>query len=195
MQNSSVNQKTELVKLSVTLFLIAGIMAFFVALVNNITEPVIKHQNIQKNALALQEVLPEADEFITVYYPEKSVNDVEVLGVYRSNNDVGYCVKVGPRGYGGTIEMIVGFDKAGTVKGVKIVSMSETSGIGTKINESDFINRFIGKNTTVVGDKKGLEKNTVQIISGATKSSKAFIKGINVAIDIASKLAGGGFIG
>ncbi len=195
MQNSSVNQKTEFVKLSVTLFLIAGIMAFLVALVNNITAPVISKQNAQKNALALQEVLPEANEFTSVYYPTKSVDDVEIMAVYRSNNDVGYCVKVGPRGYGGTIEMIVGFDKAGAVTGVKIVSMSETSGIGTKINEPEFINNFIGKTTTVTGDNKVTDKNTVQIISGATKSSKAFIRGMNVAIDIASKLAGGGFVG
>ncbi len=195
MQKSSVNQKIEFVKLSVTLFLIAGIMAFLVALVNNITKPVITQQNNQKNALALQEVLPEAEQFTAVYYPKKSVDDVEIMGVYRSSNDVGYCVKVAPRGYGGTIEMIVGFDNFGAVKGVKIVSMSETSGIGTKINEPDFIENFIGRTQTVIGDKKVTDKNTVQIISGATKSSKAFIRGMNVAIEIGSQLAGGGFVG
>ena len=91
MKNSSENSKTEFLRLSFTLFLIAGIMAFLVALVNNITAPVISLQNSQKNALALQEVLPEANDFTSVYYPQKSVNDVEILGVYRSNNDVGYC--------------------------------------------------------------------------------------------------------
>ena len=195
MQNSCKNQKTEFFKLSVTLFLIAGVMAFLVALVNNITAPVISLQNAQKNSAALQAVLPEADGFTSVYYPKTAENDVEILGVYKSNNNVGYCVKVGPKGYGGTIEMIVGFDAVGAVTGVKIVSMSETSGIGTKIAEDNFINNFIGKTTQVVGDKKVSDKNTVQIISGATKSSKAFINGMNVAIDIASKLAGGGFVG
>ena len=110
MQNSSVNQKTEFVRLSITLFLIAGIMALLVALVNNITAPVISQQNYQKTTEALQAVLPEADEFVAVYYPVKSVNDVSIKNVYRTKNDVGYCVKVAPRGYGGEIEMIVGFD-------------------------------------------------------------------------------------
>ena len=195
MQNSSVNQKTEFVKLSVMLFLIAGIMAFLVALVNNITEPVITRQNNDKNAAALQVVLPEADGFTSVYYPKKSIDDVEIMGVYRSDNDVGYCVKVGSKGYGGIIEMIVGFDVNGAVKDVKIVSMSETSGIGTKINEPDFIEQFVGRTQTVIADKKITDKNTVQIISGATKSSKAFVRGINVAIEIAAQLAGGGFVG
>lgn len=195
MQNSSVNQKTEFVRLSVTLFLIAGIMALLVAFVNNITAPVITQQNEQKTALALQTVLPEADEFISVYYPVKSVDDVSILGVYRAKNNVGYCVNVAPKGYGGDIEMIVGFDSVGAVTGVKIVSMSETSGIGTKIAEPEFIQNFIGRTSTVKADKKATDKDTVQIISGATKSSKAFVNGINVAIDIVSQLVGGGFIG
>ncbi len=195
MQNSSVNQKTEFLKLSVTLFLIAGIMAIVVAFVNNITEPVIAEKNEQKTSAALYEVLPEADDFVAVNYPISIADDVKIEGVFRATNDSGYCVKVVPNGYGGDIEMIVGFDKAGAVVGVKIVSMSETSGIGTKIDSPEFIQNFLGRTTQVKGDKTVTDKNTVQIISGATKSSNAFIKGMNVAIDIASQLAGGGFIG
>ncbi len=195
MKSSSENQKIEFLRLSVTLFLIAGVMAFLVALVNNITAPVISRQNDEKTSQALMEVLPGADSFVSVYYPSNSSTDVDVQGVYRSTNDVGYCVKVAPKGYGGAIETIVGFDANGAVTGIKIVSMSETSGIGTKINNSDFLQNFIGKTTVVKGDKKISDKNTVKYISGATKSSKAFMKGINAAIDIASRLAGGEYNG
>ncbi len=195
MQNSSGNQKIEFVRLSVTLFLIAGIMAFLVALVNNITTPIITEQNNKKTSQALIEVLPEAKDYVSVYYPVSSVDDVDILGVFRATNDAGYCVKVAPKGYGGSIETVVGFDINGTVTGVKIISMSETSGIGTKINESEFLQNFIGRTTTVIGGKDMSDKNSVQYISGATISSKAFIKGINVAIDIVSRLVGGEYNG
>ena len=195
MQNSSKNQKTEFIRLSVTLFLIAGIMAFLVALVNNITAPVISAANDKKTNDALLAVLPEADSFVSVYYPTTAEDGVDVIGVYRAVNGTGYCVKVAPKGYGGAIETIVGFDSTGAVLGIKIVSMLETSGIGTKISDSDFLNNFIGKTTAVKGDKKVSDKDTVKYISGATKSSKAFISGINTAINIASRLAGGEYLG
>jgi len=195
MQDSCENQKIEFFRLSLTLFLIAGIMAFLVALVNNVTAPVIEEQNNKKTTEAFALVLPEADSFVPVYYPATPEDGVEIMGVYRAVNGAGYCVKVAPKGYGGNIETIVGFDNNGAVVGVKIISMSETSGIGTKIGESDFIQNFIGRSTVVKGDKKVSDKDTVKYISGATKSSKAFINGINAAINIASRLAGGEYYG
>jgi len=195
MQSSSKNQKTEFLRLSVTLFLIAGITAFLVALVNNITAPVISAENEKKTSEALVSVLPEADSFVSVYYPAASQDGVDVMGVYRAVNGAGYCVKVAPKGYGGAIETIVGFDTTGAVVGVKIISMSETSGIGTKIADSAFLKNFIGRTTAVKGDKRVSDKDTVKYISGATKSSKAFIEGINAAIDIASRIAGGEYNG
>ncbi len=191
MQNLCKNSKNEFFKLSVTLLLIAGIMAFFVALVNNITAPIILESNEQKTSQALLEVLPEANSFITVDYPSTSIDDVAILGVWRAANNVGYCVKVAPNGYGGAIETIVGFDSNGALTDTKIVSMSETTGIGTKISNDEFLQNFVGKSTTVKGDKRATDKDTVLYISGATKSSKAFIKGINAAITVVSELTGG----
>ena len=191
MQNSCKNSKNEFLKLSVTLRLIAGIMAFLVALVNNITAPIISESNEQKTSEALLEVLPEADSFVKVDYLPTSIDDVSILGVWRASNNVGFCVKVAPKGYGGAIETIVGFDSNGSVTNTKIVSMSETSGIGTKISGAEFLQNFVGKSTTVKGDKKAADKDTVVYISGATKSSKAFIKGINAAITVVSELTGG----
>lgn len=195
MKNSSENPKTEFLRLSFTLFLIAGIMAFFVALVNNITAPVISAENNRKTTAALTAVLPEGDSFVPVNYTVPTTEDVDVIGIFRAVNGTGYCVKVAPKGYGGAIETVVGFDNNGAVVGVEIISMTETSGIGTKISNADFIQNFIGRTTVVKGDKKISDKDTVQYISGATKSSKAFIKGINAAIEIVSHISGGEYVG
>ncbi len=192
MQNSSKKQKTEFIRLSVTLFAIAGIMALLVALVNNVTKPVIEEIGIQKTESALKAVLPEADGFEALYWSENAtVDGVKVGGVWRASNGVGYCVKVSPEGYGGEIETIVGLDNDGAVVDIQIVSMSETSGIGTKITEQSYLDSFKGIKGTVIGDKTSTDSNTVALISGATKSSKAFTKGINAALNVVSQIKGG----
>ena len=183
MENSSVNsskkQTLEFVRLSVTLFVIAGVMALIVALVNNITAPVIAGINEKKTAEALLAVLPEADGFTDITGEVELVGSVE--NVWRAQNDAGFCVKVCPQGYGGAIETIVGFDKDGAVVGTEIISMSETSGIGTKIQEASFLDQFKGISSTA----------SVTTISGATRSSKAFVDGIDSAIAVVSQLTGG----
>jgi Na+-translocating ferredoxin:NAD+ oxidoreductase RnfG subunit len=53
--------------------------------------------------------------------------------------------------------------------------MSETAGIGTKINENDFREQF--------KDRAGnINVNSVDMIAGATISAKAFLNGVNAAL-------------
>lgn len=182
MQNSSANssksQRAEFFRLSLTLLVIAGVMALLVAFVNNITAPTIKKLNKEKTDKALAAVLSAADGF-----EELSVKDLPetVEGAWKAKNGVGYCIKVCPKGYGGKIETIVGIDNDGNVVGTEIISMSETSGIGTKIQDASFKKQFVGKNS--VAD--------VETISGATRSSKAFRSGVDDALKAFAKLSGG----
>ena len=53
--------------------------------------------------------------------------------------------------------------------------MSETSGIGTKVEAPSFINRFTGLNDTEV-------RRDVDIISGATKTSKPVIDAVSASL-------------
>ena len=59
--------------------------------------------------------------------------------------------------------------------------MSETSGIGTKIQDASFLDQFKGITSTA----------SVTTISGATRSSKAFLSGVDSAISVISQLTGG----
>lgn len=198
MQNSSIKPKSNLLKLSVTLFLIAGIMALLVAFVNNVTEPVIKQRNDQQISDALKTVVPNAETFSVYKLDITSVKssdgkDVAVEGAwraYKGSEEIGVCVKVAPQGYGGPIEMIVGVSSDGKIIDAEIVSMSETSGIGTKIQDENFLSQFVGKTKGITISSSSSE-NSVQVVSGATKSSKAYIRGMNAALDVANKVLGG----
>lgn len=196
MQNSSKKPKSDLLRLSVTLFLIAGIMALMVAFINNITAPEILKRNELQTKDALSSVMTDATLFNAYQLDFDNVvsadgKDVAVHGAWAALKDakqIGVCVKVAPKGYGGDIEMIVAVDMDGKVVNSQIISMSETSGIGTKINDESFLSQFIGK---IKGITAGTDENSIQTVSGATKSSKAYLRGINAALDVTSKVLGG----
>jgi len=85
-------------------------------------------------------VLPEAacGVFVKTVHV---VAAVETLVYYKgyskpdTSDLVGYCVTARGRGYSSTIETVVGLDLAGRITGTRIVSQTETPGIGNKIVE------------------------------------------------------------
>jgi electron transport complex protein RnfG len=85
----------------------------------------------------------------------------------------GYASIVEGSGYGGTIKIAVGIYPNGTVKGVRVISHSETPGIGSKATEKDFLKQFKG-----VGEEElKLKENNGEIdaVTGATISSTAVV--------------------
>lgn len=99
-----------------------------------------------------------------------------------SGNQIGVVVVTEAEGYGGTIEVMTGIRSSGRVCAVKILSMSETSNLGAKIKEHDFLDQFIGSNDPYLAvDKDG---GSIDAISGATVSSRAVTEAVNGAIAI-----------
>lgn len=102
---------------------------------------------------------------------------------------LGYAVTVSENGYGGEIKMLVCFDKFGQVTGMGVISMSETSGVGTRITGEGFFDQFTGKTGPfkfVKGTPSG--KNDVAAIIGASISSKAAVGAVNKAFVLLSDL-------
>lgn len=98
-----------------------------------------------------------------------------VYKVFDNGALVGYCVEVKSAGFGGDIEMMVGYTPDCTILGVSIVSLSETPGLGAKVNEDAFLSQYEGKVDQV---ELGSE---IDAISGATISSRAVTTGVNKA--------------
>ena len=169
-----------IVRTTVILFLIAAISAFALAAVNMVTAGPIEENVQQAVNKALKAVLPDMTQFEAEesFQPEGSV-----LALYLASNPdtdgAGYAVRVAPQGYGGAIEMVVGVSSEGTVTGVSIVKMNETPGLGTKINEHEFLDRFNGKKA---GVSIGRGENNIDAITGATISSRAVTSGVAEAL-------------
>ena len=169
----------EIVKVGTILFFITAIAAAILAGVNGFTAPVIAENKRQAEEKAMKDVLPNATEFVKSEYAE--LTDSLVSEIYEGTG-AGYVVKVNPKGYGGTISLIVGIDNEYKVTGVEVISQSETAGLGANCTKEDFRAQFVGKTENVEVVKNGAEGNQVDAISSATITTKAVTSGVNAAI-------------
>ena len=180
-----------LVRLAATLTLICVSVAFLLAIVNNITKDIIAENKIKEVRDAIMSVFPDCDsasEFVT--------DDGETVYIAVKNDVIiGYCVKSAGSGYNGDVETLISFDTDGCVSGIKIVSMSETPGVGTKVKSESFLEQFFGF------DREVSLGEDVDGISGATFSSRAVTEAVNYAIslevdlDVAANSIGVAYIG
>ncbi len=184
-------EKKEIIRIAVTLFLIVGITAFLLSVVNELTYRKIDENQNAKINLAMSEVLPAES------YEKKEMSFEEGSGVsaiYEAHGEdgsvIGHCVQANAMGFGGAIELVVGVDKDGGVTKARVVSMSETPGVGTKTKDESFLSAFEGKSGNLAVTKGEVKKETeIAAISGATVSSTAVTSGINAALAAVSQLA------
>ena len=172
-------------RLALTLFLITAVVAGLLAGVNAITKPIIDQRNAEKIQQAIEAVLPGGGE--AVDFPAVDVG-APISKVYKGEN--GYAIEVLPSGFDNTITMMVGVDFDGNVRGISIVSHTETAGLGavaaakTSAGEA-FRSQFEGRNGQVAVSKDGGE---LDAITGATITSRAVCAGVNAALKIVENM-------
>ena len=172
-------------RLSLILFVIAGVVALALAGVNSITAPAIEKLNAEKTQQAIEAVLPGGyDEEVADYANATGL----VSKVYKGAS--GYALEVKPGGFDNTITMMVGIDNEGKVLGISIVSHTETAGLGAVAAEKTskgeaFRANFVGASGSVSVTKDG---GSVEAITGATITSRAICVGVNAALDCVAGL-------
>jgi len=140
------------------------------AVTNSFTEPVIDKAAAERAEAARAEVIPEADGFEPVRVDNLPASVTEV---YRATNGAGCVFMITAAGYGGEIKLICGIGPDGRILETKVLSHSETKGLGSKITEPEFAGQFPGKGSDLSG---------VDAISGATISSRAYIDAVKDAL-------------
>jgi len=170
-------------KLTVTLFAITAVVALLLGLVDFITRDRIAEILAEKTAAAMAEVM-DADEYISVEFSGDSL----VRNVYRAENGgeaIGYVIEVTPSGFGGEIDMVVGIDSSGSVTGVAIIDMSETSGLGANASKESFRTQYLDASYPYAVSKDGGE---IDALTGATVTSRAVTRGVNLACETVAAL-------
>ena len=168
--------------LTLTLLIISAVVACLLGLTNYITEDKIAQINAEKTAASMQEVLP-AESYTAVEYTGSEAN---VVAVHQAG-DAGFVVEVTPSGFGGAIDMVVGVSTDGTVTGVAIVDMAETSGLGANADKESYRSQYVGLSGELAVNKDGGE---IDALTGATITSRAVTEGVNTALRVAAELMG-----
>ena len=156
-----------------TLLLICAVVALVLSFVNTVTqEKIVQNETEQKRTAMVELFGSDKIEYTELDRLESDGERVEaVYRVAEDGSTVGYSVLVLSPGFGGDVQLMVAVTADKTVIGVKIVSMSETPGLGTRVDDADYLSQYAGVTA-------GLSASEVDMISGATKSSKAVLNGV-----------------
>ena len=164
-----------------TLFAICAVVALMLAVTNFITAPIIAENEEKAFQQSMLEVLPGGENFekldVSGYDLPDSITEVytEVGG--------GYVFKIVTKGYAKGLVVMCGVSADGKVTGTKAISHGETPSIGgAAINK--IASAFVGKTTADV--------DSVELVTGATKTTAAYRTAIKDALAAAQIIANGG---
>lgn len=165
-------------RITMVLVLICALIAGLVALVYQLTADKIAENLEGEKREAILAIFDAAD---VAYAPLDNCPDTveAVYAVQAQGAQLGYCVNLNAAGFGGDINMMVGVGDDGKIIGVTIVSMSETPGLGTKVNNAAYLSQYIGQ---------GAQVSDADMISGATVSSRAVLEGVTAAMAALSEM-------
>ena len=134
---------------------------------NSITKDKIEFQEEEQIQSMLGEMFPDMSRYAF---------EDDIYTIYSDEARLGYAFLTLGKGYGGNINILVGLENETTIKGISIISHSETPGLGARVSGSSFMDEFTGLN---IGDV-ALTQDGGQIdaITGATISSRAVVDAV-----------------
>ena len=181
---------SKMFRLSFVLLLITAVTGIILGGVQTITAEPIRLTKEREHREALEITLPGATEFKMLKIGTDPKGMIKEINIGTAGSElVGYNFNVLTKGYGGLMELVVGIGKEGQVKGIKILVLNETPGLGGEATAPKFLNQFKNKivqKFDVI--KTPSNKDTqIQAISGATITSDAVVDGVNDAVDFWNK--------
>ena len=175
--------------------LVAGVLLGYVYDITK--EPIAQAKEAAKNE-AYQTVMAEADTFEAMEVEAADLGtgcDVnEVVAANAGSELKGYVITTTSHdGYGGDIQVSVGIAADGTVKGIEMLAISETAGLGMNATTPEFKSQYADKlvDAFAVTKTGAAADNEIDAISGATITSNAVTNAVNTAIAYFNNVLGG----
>ena len=168
------------------LFIVCGLAAASLAVMNVVTkEPIASYERRQRDA-ALREVFADADEFVNIE-PDR------VWEASRKGQKTGHVFLTRVQGYSGPITLMFGTDSSGAVTGMRILSHTETPGLGAKITTAQFRDQFRNKRPEqLILKKADPARGQIDAITGATISSRAATNALRSTLESFNREKAGG---
>ena len=175
--------------MAITLTVICLVSSAILGGVYSITKVPIEMAQVAKTNGAIAKVVPQFDND-----PSAEIFNVEIDGksykVYPAKMKgeiIGYAIEsYTSAGFGGRINLMVGFKADSTIVNTSVLSHNETPGLGDKMVEgkSEFSVQFKGKNPEDFKISVKKDGGDVDAITASTISSRAFCDAVNSAYKV-----------
>ncbi|MBO4220521.1 MAG: FMN-binding protein [Clostridia bacterium] len=170
-------------KVGAVLLSICAVVTLVLSLVNFLTFDAAQANKKKEIDIAISSMFPKSTSSIEV---ETEYGD-PISGVYKvmeNDTHIGYAVGTTANGFGGKIEMLVGIENGGKIRGVKIISLSETPNVGSRVDDEEYLSGYKGKSGILK------LKEDIDAISGASISSRAVLAGVNSVMQLGLDVEG-----
>ena len=165
---------------------IAVVAGALLGYVNELTKGPIAEANAKALSDAIQLVVPGFDN-----NPAEAPESIELNGatykIYKATKEgkfIGAAVESSANGFGGALNVLVGFDMDGNIIDYSLLSHAETPGLGSKAadwfkkgQKGDITGKNPGKKALTVKNDEG----EVDAITASTITSRAFLSAVNAA--------------
>lgn len=180
--NSSVKN---VIRITGILMIITTLTAVLLSVINMMTAPVIAANTEKEKQDAIFEIFEGADRTKSLKdtlgdtYP-KEISDIYL--VFKGSELLGYCADASSMGFSDNIGMMVGVTSDNKVCGLRILSISDTPGLGMKVTDEGYLAKYKGVSYPV---EFGVNADA---ISGATYSSKGVKNAVNAVLSYCADL-------
>lgn len=173
----------------IVLTFIAAIAGAALGYTHKLTEHPIQLAEKAKQESSIRKVAPEFDNAPAEEKITKTLDDGSEIYIYPAKKNgkwVGAAIEsFSNNGFGGRINIMVGFEKDGTIRDYTVLKHAETPGLGSKMEtwfrQDKNKQSVIGKNPSSTRISVGKDGGEIDAITAATISSRAFLEAIQKA--------------
>ncbi len=183
--------KKEYVKMIVTLTLIATICGFLLTAVKKVTQTKIEEQIlVNVKGPALKKVLRQSTNDPIENRMEVKIDGIPHTVFIGKKGEKIWAIAYESEGtgFGGKIGVMIGFNmEESKLSGIGILTHQETPGLGARVSEVSFTDKFKGRSISDVFKIKK-DKGSIDAITGATNSSKGVCSAVEKGVGLFSKI-------
>ena len=171
-------------KISMIFFvlILGSVLTAALVSVDSYTEPMIKknkEQKLRRSILKSLGIAYTKDDVDETFENNVDSRPAEKPEFYVSKRGGDIAFEIRGSGLWGPIHGAVALlSDLSTIKGITIIHQEETPGLGGRIADAEFLERFVGKNVSnglaILAPGKAKADNEIDGVTGATLSCKAF---------------------
>ncbi|MBP5706263.1 MAG: FMN-binding protein [Spirochaetales bacterium] len=172
------------------LTLICFTAVLLLSIVNLLTRGSIERNNRKTEDMTNRYLIPDGVKFEKCLFDDPNVHaDNEYYFCVRDsqNEIIGWTVSVMSKGYGGAMKIMAGFGTDWTVRNAKLLTNSETPGVGKEAERDEYMTKFIGTGSAakpIPTKKSMLSQAEIDTVTGATITFNGVSSGITRAASL-----------